>query len=783
MATPARRPSRRSARSGLLAATASLAVLAGAGAGAWFAATAAADAIERRSATEVRAALDVAGLGWAEVASDGLQVALTGTAPDEVTRFRAVERAGAVVDPRRVVDRIEVTRPEAAAPPAFSVELLRNDAGISLIGLVPATTNRQALVTRLSRATPTGTEVTDLLESADYAAPQGWEEALDFGVDAAELAPRAKVSIASGRVAVTAITESAQEKARLETSLKRGKPERVALMTQISAPRPVIAPFMLRFVMDEGGARFDACSADTEGARDRILQAAADAGAQGRLGCTLGLGVPTPEWADAAVPAIAALGALGRGTVTLSDASIALQVPLGVSQAAFDEEVGRLQAALPEVFTLDAVLEKPAAPAPPPAEFTAVRAGDGAVTLRGRITDERMREAVESLAQARFGRVDSALRVDPQVPEGWTVRVIAALEAMAGLEDGKVTVTPELVRIEGLSGSETASDAAAAALAGRLGAGARYTLAIRYDPRLDAALALPDGETCVDRANAVLAKAEIGFNPSSAEIAGDIEPTLAALAEALQDCGDFRIEAGGHTDSQGSEEFNQTLSQQRAEAVLAAMAGAGIATAQMTAAGYGETRPVESNDTEAGRDANRRIEFRLAAADPVGALEPAPARVVSGVTAGSTAPLASTQGIAGTGMLGRFDGAAAAAGGSNALLDLSETAPAGEVPDLPDADATVPAVPEDGEAAPPLPALTAGPGALVGAGGLPAASGLGGAAAGGSLWSGNPGGDLRIETVAPPAQAEQVPYDEGPVAPDVNGVYTDPDRPDSPPDL
>lgn len=762
MAAPARRPSRRSRRGGLLAATASLLVFAGAGAGAWVAATAAADQIERRSAEDVRAALDGAGLGWAQVATDGLQVALTGTAPDEITRFRAVEQAGTVVDPGRVVDRIEVALPEAVEPPGFSVELLRNDAGISLIGLVPATTDRGSLIGRLDRAAPEGAEVTDLLESADYPAPPGWAEALEFGAQAAALAPRAKVSIAAGRVAVTAITDSAEEKARLESALRRAKPDRVALLTQVSAPRPVIAPFTLRLVLDEAGARFDACTADTEAARDRILAAATAAGVPGRPGCTLGLGAPTPRWADAAVAAIAALASLGRGTLTLSDAEISLHVPRGVTQAAFDEQVGRLEGALPEVFTLTAELEKPDRPAPTPAEFSATRNDAGGVTLRGRITDERMREAVESLARARFGQVDSALRVDPQVPQGWTVRVIAALEAMTGLTQGEVTVTPDEVSIAGVSGSQTASDAAAAALGGRLGAGARYRLAIRYDPRLDPALALPDGETCVDRANAALATAEIGFAPSSAEIAGDIAPTLEALAEALADCGDYRIEVGGHTDSQGSEEFNATLSQQRAEAVLAAMEDAGIDTARMTAAGYGETRPVESNETEAGRDANRRIEFRLLDAEPADLPAPAPAAIVSGVTTGGGQPAPGA--IVGTDRLGRFDAASAAADPASGALET----PSG-------ADGA--AVDEAAEA--PAASLGPGPGALVGAGGRPAASG-GGTAAGGSLWSGGGLGDLRIETVAPPALTEAVPYDAAPVAPDGGEGYTDADRPDQP---
>lgn len=761
--SPARRSTRPSSRSGLLAATASLLVLAGAGAGAWVAATAAANEIERRSAADVRAALDVAGLGWAQVASDGLQVALTGTAPDEITRFRAVEQAGRVVDPRRVVDRIEVALPEAVQPPAFSVELLRNDAGISLIGLVPATTDRRDLLSRLGRAAPEDAEITDLLESADYPAPPGWDEALAFGTEAAARAPRAKVSIAAGRVAVTAITDSPEEKARLEAELRRGKPVRVALLTEISAPRPVIAPFTLRLVIDEAGARFDACAADTEDARDRILTAAAEAGVKGRPGCTLGLGAPTPQWADAAVPAIAALGALGRGTLTLSDADVSLHVPLGVTEAAFDEQVGRLEAALPEVFTLQAVLDRPVAPTPPPAEFTATRDAGGAVTLRGRIADDRMREAVESLARARFPRIDSALRVDAQVPQGWTVRVIAALEAMADLAEGKVTVTPEEVRIEGVSGSPTASDAAAAALGGRLGAGARYALAIRYDPRLDAALALPDGETCVDRANAALATAEIGFAPGSAEIAGDIAPTLAALADALKDCGDFRIEVGGHTDSQGSEELNADLSRERARAVLTAMAGAGIDTGNMTSAGYGETRPVESNETEAGRDANRRIELRLVSPDPLRVEEPAAAAVVSGVTSGEGAAPAPGA-IVGTQRLERFDDVTAAVAGTG--TGALQT-PAGEAPAA------------EGGLEPAMPRAGLGP--LPGSGVRPSASG--GSAAGGSLWSDAMGaGDLRIETVVPPALSEQVP-DDGPVAPGEDEAYTVGDRPNPRPDL
>ncbi|AXC49145.1 OmpA family protein [Paracoccus suum] len=609
-------------------------VLAAAGTGCWFGATEAADFIERRSSEEVRLALASGGFDWATLRTDGLQVALGGIAPDEGARFRAIAQAGAAVGPGRVVDRIEIAQRDPAAAPDFRIELLRNDAGLSMIGLIPASADRLGLA-RLLADGAGHPAVTDLLEAADYPAPPGWEAALSFGMTAIQSTPRAKVSITPGHVAVTALADNPRDKVRLEASLARAAPAGVTLDARITAPRPVIAPFTLRFVKDAAGARFDACAADTETARQRILTAAEEAGAAGEPVCTIGLGAPGAQWADAAVAAIEAVAAIGAGSATLSDTDIALDAPETVPQDRFDAAVERLGKALPAAFDLEATLARPAQPeaAPQPAEFTATRAGDGRVTLRGRVSDDRMRNAIESVARARFPNVESALRTDPSVPAGWSLRVIAAIEAMAGLDSGSTTVTPELIRIDGVSGSETASNAAAAALGRRLGAGADFALSIRYDRRLDQTLSLPTGQECVDRANRVLATSEIGFEPSKAEFAGDVAPTIAALKEALNECGAFRIGVGGHTDSQGSDDFNMTLSQNRAQSVLTALTEGGIDTHLMNAAGFGETQPIGPNDTEAGREANRRIEFRLLAPDPVEAGGAPPVAVVTGVTA------------------------------------------------------------------------------------------------------------------------------------------------------
>ena len=83
------------------------------------------------------------------------------------------------------------------------------------------------------------------------------------------------------------------------------------------------------------------------------------------------------------------------------------------------------------------------------------------------------------------------------------------------------------------------------------------------------------------------------------------------LATIFRSCGAIQLEIAGHTDSQGREEMNQKLSQSRAQAVLVELQRRRILTSSFVATGYGESQPIASNETEEGRETNRRIEFKL----------------------------------------------------------------------------------------------------------------------------------------------------------------------------
>lgn len=603
--------------------------------------------IEDRLAARVRAELAQQSLDWAWIAADGLEVRLTGTAPDEIQHLRAVAAASgaaaSVTGLSRVSDAVTVASADRPAPPPFRLEILRNEQGTSVIGLAPRAMQRRPLIERLGRAAGPA-RLTDLLELADHPVPDHWDAAVSFAVAAAEQMPRAKIAVTPGRVEITAVTNGQAEKTRLEQALSLALPAGVVLATHITAPRPVIAPFVLEIAREPEGTTLTRCSADTIPSRDAILAAAAEAGVAGTPGCEVGLGAPSPQWAAAAVAGIEALAALPAGRLTITDTQVVLDAPAQAAEG-FAAARDRLAQALPRSFALTVTLAPPAPGDPAAADGPLqllVSAGPQGVRLQGAVPDERMGAALASLVAARLGPADAAgLAVRGDTPPGWAARGMAAVEALDVLDRGTATVTPALIALDGTTGNPAAAAEIAARLGMRLGAGAAYELALSYDPRLDPASDLPDGQQCVDALNTAMQQAEIGFEPNRAALAGEVGPSIAALAGRLEPCSDFRIEVGGHTDSQGSAEFNRKLSADRARAVITALAEAGADTRHLTAVGHGADRPVATNATPEGREANRRIEFRLLSPEPVTTEPP-----VQITTRGVTVAVAAANGAA-----------------------------------------------------------------------------------------------------------------------------------------
>lgn len=119
--------------------------------------------------------------------------------------------------------------------------------------------------------------------------------------------------------------------------------------------------------------------------------------------------------------------------------------------------------------------------------------------------------------------------------------------------------------------------------------------------------------TEVDNGQAILVNLPDGvtFDVGSAALKPQFRATLDQIAQSLQNYPNSLIDVYGHTDSTGSDAFNQTLSENRARTVANYLVMRGVAQSRLRSAGYGETMPIADNATEEGRAKNRRVEIKI----------------------------------------------------------------------------------------------------------------------------------------------------------------------------
>ena len=101
------------------------------------------------------------------------------------------------------------------------------------------------------------------------------------------------------------------------------------------------------------------------------------------------------------------------------------------------------------------------------------------------------------------------------------------------------------------------------------------------------------------------------FNLNSSDLSATTKSNLTELTKTLNKYDDTNLLIEGHTDSSGDDAYNNKLSDKRADAVKDYLAGAGVKGSRITTKGYGESQPIASNDTDAGRQSNRRVEVAI----------------------------------------------------------------------------------------------------------------------------------------------------------------------------
>ncbi|MFN2400716.1 MAG: OmpA family protein [Gemmatimonadaceae bacterium] len=115
----------------------------------------------------------------------------------------------------------------------------------------------------------------------------------------------------------------------------------------------------------------------------------------------------------------------------------------------------------------------------------------------------------------------------------------------------------------------------------------------------------------------VISLSDILFDVNKATLKSGADANVRRIAAVLQQYPDHQIAVEGHTDATGTDAYNQQLSEERAASVRAALVGGGVNPSRISSAGFGESQPVATNDTPAGRQQNRRVEVIVLGAGTV----------------------------------------------------------------------------------------------------------------------------------------------------------------------
>jgi len=235
----------------------------------------------------------------------------------------------------------------------------------------------------------------------------------------------------------------------------------------------------------------------------------------------------------------------------------------------------------------------------------------------------RKRVSVEEVVlrgEEQVRRITEALQFEARFSEGAAPVVDDVLVAIESLYDERAALRRDIeqraAEIERLDRSVDSLDARLAALEVREAA---VSTELRERQRrerqfreVEAIFTPSEGEVLRSEDRLILRLAGLTFPSGSDEIRPDQFGLLTKVQRVIREFPEARVVVEGHTDSQGNESMNQSLSRRRAIAVREyLLSNIAMSADRITAVGYGESRPVAPNNTEAGRTRNRRIEITL----------------------------------------------------------------------------------------------------------------------------------------------------------------------------
>lgn len=477
---------------------------------------------------------------------------------------------------------------------------------IRIAGYAPNDKLRKDLAARASSVFRTDAVVNDM--KIGEGAPDAWPTAAAISLDQLALLKSGRVRMSGRNIEIQGEAPDEDTADRVRRSLKSNIPQAYRLTEKITAPEAETnepAGGYTMGIVNTGTAVELTGYVPSEAARAALVDAVGARFPGRDVTDKLEVLNGAPEgWQQCIVAGLAALPHLKTGRAVLTDQALAVSGStddFGVAEATPAD----VKAAAGQTCVTNVDIKFTGA-SRTDLEWAAARERQGYVTLTGEAPSASAKRRVLQYAQDAFpeASVSDQMRIVGGAEEPWLTAATRGLSQLAVLRRGEVSLNGKQLRLTGVAESDALAERVRKTMASGLPSGVVAEVDVNALNETQR-----EADRCETLMRATTARGIINFERARADLTNDSTETLREVADIANECPRFRIEIEGHTDSEGTDERNQRLSDRRAASVARYLVRLGVSPDRLTTIGYGATRPIADNDTARGRARNRRIEF------------------------------------------------------------------------------------------------------------------------------------------------------------------------------
>ncbi|MEE9314865.1 MAG: OmpA family protein [Rhizobiaceae bacterium] len=564
-----------------------------------------------------------------KVGLSNLDLSVSGVAKSSGKYTAALGAIGAAALPAGITLAKANIVPATVSPYIWGSSYNGND--VTLTGFVPDAKARASVLSATKKSLPTA-KITDEMQIA-AGAPEGFVNAARFGSNQLTRFSSGLVSLSDRALAVKGVAKTAKDYTAAKTAITSGLPGDMTLASENIVP-PTVKPYTW-------GAKYDGKAVVLSGfVPNNETRAAIVARTKKELPgaaitdqMLIAAGAPA-GFQGSAEKGVSLMPGLATGDARITDTHLIVN---GTARTvnSYDTTVaakgnikGKIKPAMMDPYS-----------------WSIVKGTDTAV-ISGFVPDRALGTQNQAVAKAVLSKpVEDKQRIASGAPAGFKNAIGSLIAGVNRLDNSSGNITGTNAFIQGRASSKAEAKLIGDEVGASLPKNFKYRKQISYPlPKPVPAPEPPAPEVnlmkvfvpapvpeapapkvalmkkfvpapapvkvCLVDFPALFYGEKVHFDTARAVIKEESFPLLKRIAAGLNECKDSTIEVGGHTDSRGSEGYNQGLSEARAQAVIDYMsAKAGVTGTRMVAKGYGELKPIAPN-TRKERSKNRRIEFK-----------------------------------------------------------------------------------------------------------------------------------------------------------------------------